>query len=294
MKNITALVAGLSISVTTITMNKTMAQTSDDRVYIQRKSFWFEGNLNGSIRRNSRDELVWQYQLDYQYRRGSDASNVANGNHLNGFKDMQQNVVRPWIHFFPVAGKIRLSISPLGHWGSWTPRADGPVKYYHEFRSTYQFTMFYKIGRVELQQRYRYERRWISAKDSAMGGFKDVFSKGGEFYSDLRKNRLRYLVRANIPINKSGSQYISVWNEAFIGFGRNVANNKLFDQNRLVCLYGRKFNQDTYPMKLEVGFLWQVAPKYDLAQYGRQNWESNLALNVYLIFDEFHKFKHKK
>jgi len=269
----------------------TNAQTTDSRSYIQRKSFWFEANINGSIKRNSTNQLVWQYQVDYQYRRGSDANNVYNGNHLNLFKDMQQQVFRPWIHYFTLQGKMRLSASPLGHWGTWTPSADGVVKYYHEFRSTYQASIYQKYGRVEIQHRYRYERRWLGAKDTAQRSAGDVFSRGGEFYSNARKNRLRYMIRANVPLNKSGSSYLSVWDEAFIGFGKNVASNKIFDQNRLVCLYGRKFNQDKYPMRLEIGLMWQIAPKYDLAAYNKQNIESNLALNVYWIFDEFHKFR---
>lgn len=271
-------------------VNTSIAQTSDNRNYVNRKSFWFEGNINGSIRRNSNNELIWQYQLDYQYRRGADGSNVSRGSYTNIFKDMQQNVLRPWIHYYPVPGKIRISVSPLGHWGSWTPSGDGAVKYYHEFRSSYQLTFYQKFGRIELQHRYRYERRWVGNKELSQGGFNDLFSQE-DFFANGRKNRLRYLMRANIPLNKSGSNYLAIWDEIFIGFGKNVANNKIFDQNRLVCLFGRKINQDSYPMKIEAGLLWQSAPKYDNPALNYQNWENNLAFNVYLIFDEFHKFR---
>lgn len=280
-----------SLAVVCVLPQIIQAQTTDNRTYIQRKSFWFEGNFNGTIKKNEADQMTWQYQLDYQYRRGSDANNIVNGQHVNLFKDMSTNVVRPWIHYFPIPGKLRFSVSPLGHWGSWTPRAEGVQKYYHEFRTSFQTTLYQKLGRIEFQQRYRYELRYVGAKDTAVGGIRDVFSKGGEFYSNARKNRLRYLVRANIPVNKSGSSYLAIWNEVFIGLGKNVSNNKILDQNRLVCLFGKKICQDSYPMKIEIGLLWQVQPKYDLSEYKNQNLESNLALNVYWIFDEFHKFK---
>src|ERR1700761_8355798 len=89
----------------------------DPRVNTQRKSFWFETNIGGSITANKR----WQYQIDYQYRRMADASYVVGGNHSNIFKDPYQQVFRPWIHYWAIPGQVRLSLSPLGYWSTRTP-----------------------------------------------------------------------------------------------------------------------------------------------------------------------------
>ncbi len=212
---------------------------------------------------------------------------------------MQQHVFRPWIHYWAVPGKARLSFSPIGQWGTWTPKQEGPHLYFTEYRSTYQLTLFQKIGKFDIQQRYRYEFRWIGKKNIAKESPADLFSKD-QFFNSGHKMRLRYLMRVNYPLNKSGKSYLSVWDELFIGIGKHTANNKVWDQNRLVALFGRKLN-GPHPIKIEVGLLWQVAPKYDLAvpatqtvSYQNNNVESNLAFQVYLIFDEFHKLFQKQ
>lgn len=271
--------------------------TKEPRVYTQRKSFWYEGNINGIIKRNDSGQVKWQYQLDWQYRRSSDASYIKDGNDLNILKDMSQHVLRPWIHYWAVPGKVRISASPIGHWGTWSPRAESnPVLYNTEYRSSYQITLYQKFNKLELQQRYRFEFRWDGSKQVAQNNLNDFFVKSN--YTN--KYRLRYNLRANYPISKSGKTYLSIWDEVFLGMGKHVSNLKVFDQNRLVALYGKKLDVPKCPMKLELGFTWQVAPKYNIdvpptqnpsyGSYMKNNWESNLCFQVYLIFDNFHKF----
>ncbi len=267
------------------------------RVWTPRYSFWFEGNLNGTLATYNNEQPKWQYQVDYQYRRNSDASYVEGGEHYNIFKDMTASIIRPWVHYWPIAGKMRLSASPLGNWASWTPKAEGSPEFFHEFRSTWQLTLYDKIGKFDIQQRYRFEFRWVADKTAAAGRVSDIFSPI-TFSDAAYRNRLRYNIRVNYPLSKK--TYLSVWDELFLGLGHHTANSKLLDQNRLVGLYGIKFNQDRYPIKLEMGFTWQVQPKYNIqipvthdASYGsyeNSNVESNLAFQVYLIFDEFHRF----
>lgn len=86
------------------------------RVYTKRYSFWFEGNFNGTIAKDDSAKVRWQYQIDYQYRRMSDASYIKNGEYYNIFKDLFQNVIRPWIHYWLVPGKVRVSFSPKSNW----------------------------------------------------------------------------------------------------------------------------------------------------------------------------------
>lgn len=287
-----------------IVMSQTAAPSQDfsnhPRAYTQRKSFWFEANLNGTLKKDDSGRTKLQYQIDWQYRRAGDANFISGGQSLNIFKEMQQHVFRPWLHYWPVSGKVRLSISPIGQWGTWTPKAEGTHLYFTEYRSTYQLTLFQKIRKFEIQQRYRYEFRWIGNKNTAKESVADLFS-ADKFLNPGHKMRLRYLMRVNYPISKSGKSYISVWDELFVGMGKHVASNKIWDQNRVVALYGRKLNGSN-PIKVELGLLWQVAPKYDMEvpatqsySYQKNNIESNLAFQVYLIFDEFDKlFKSKK
>lgn len=268
------------------------------RVYTKRYSFWFEGNFNGLLFKNDSGQVKWQYQIDFQYRRMADASYIKSGQYYNIFKDPFQQVVRPWLHYWIVDKKVRLSLSPIGHWATWSPTAEGPHTYNTEYRTSSQLTFFQKIGKVDIQQRYRYEFRWIGDAVSAQNYLNDIFSST-VIPSSGFKQRLRYMIRLNYNINKTN--YISIWNELFIGLGKNTANNKILDQNRIVGLYGKKYNQQKYPVKIEIGFTWQLLPKYNMnvpptqepgyGSFQKNNWESNLALQIYLIFDEFHKFK---
>ena len=56
------------------------------------------------------------------------------------------------------------------------------------------------------------------------------------------------------------SAYLALYDEVFIGFGKNV-NANVFDQNRLGLLLGYRFSKQ---FRLEAGYLYQTL------QYGRQ------------------------
>ena len=90
---------------------------SEPRAYTQRKSFWTEFNISGTISKDKR----WQYQMDYQYRSMSDASYIQGGQTGNIFKEPYQQVLRPWIHYWLIPGALRFSLSPIGYWVTWTP-----------------------------------------------------------------------------------------------------------------------------------------------------------------------------
>ena len=72
-------------------------QAEHPRAYDTRKSFWEETNIQGSITKDRR----WQYQLDIQYRRMSDASNIANGNHSDIFKNPYQQEFEQLVKWWP-------------------------------------------------------------------------------------------------------------------------------------------------------------------------------------------------
>lgn len=271
-----------------------------------RYSFWEETNFFGHLTADKK----WQYQVDYQYRRMSDASTINGGQHYNIFKDPYQQVLRPWIHYWIKPGAIRFSLSPLGYWATWLPpqepqstpegkSAVGQRVFFPEFRVCPQVTLVQKFGRFEVIQRYRYEFRWLGQKTQVAGDISD-FGDGYNFgpngaYGSNHAGRIRYQLRCQFPLNNAKIEkktfYVNAWNELFLAVGKNTPVNRIFNQNRLIALLGYKFNTE-YPIRVEAGVTYQALFQYSA---GAVNVENNTALTVYLIFDEFHTlFKSKK
>ncbi|MEO7990560.1 MAG: DUF2490 domain-containing protein [Chryseolinea sp.] len=298
---------------------------SSPRSYTERKSFWTEFNIGGSISKDKR----WQYQLDYQYRRAADASYIQGGSHGNIFKEGYQQVFRPWIHYWAVPGAVRLSLSPIGYWVTWTPgeetelypNKDGKTtgqSVFPEFRICPQVTTTHNIGRVQFIQRYRYEFRFLGERRAADNNLSD-FGKGFNFaptnlsdqttangwYGNNHLGRLRIQTRLQMPLNKpkmgDKTLYANVWNELFIATGHHVPNAKLLNQNRFVAMLGYRFNGDV-PIKIEGGITLQTLFAYNMntpptnpnVTYLKNNVENNTAFTVYVIFDEFHKLFARK
>lgn len=72
------------------------------------------------------------------------------------------------------------------------------------------------------------------------------------------------MVRFQIPLLgkevKDKTPYVALYDEIFVGFGKNV-NANIFDQNRLGVLLGYRFNKN---VRLEGGYINQTI------QFGRQ------------------------
>jgi hypothetical protein len=66
------------------------------------------------------------------------------------------------------------------------------------------------------------------------------------------------MVRVQVPLKgnaiKNKTPYVAMYDEIFIGFGKNV-NENIFDQNRFGLLFGYKFNDI---VRLEAGYLNQM------------------------------------
>lgn len=92
-------------------------------------------------------------------------------------------------------------------------------------------------GRIYFEHRYRFEQRWITASSNTN-----------------YKNRLRYLLRVNFPLNnyeiKNKTLFIGLYNEVFI----NLANSP-FDRNRL---FGALGYQVTSATTIQLGYLLQT------------------------------------
>ena len=118
------------------------------------------------------------------------------------------------------------------------------------------------------------------------------------------------MLRLNLSLNgkssgTKGALYLSAWDELFVGLGANTNNTKILDQNRFVFLVG-KYLKTKFPIKVELGYTMQYAPKYDVSvpsgqkaggpyDYGKLNWEMNNCLQVYFICDDINSlFKKKK
>ena len=268
-------------------------QTNHPRAYDTRQSFWTEVNVQGSITKDRR----WQYQMDLQYRRMSDASNMPGANRSDIFKNPYQQVYRPWIHYWVVPGAIRLSLSPIGYWATWTAPDQGaafanatddhaknssgnPVgvagvkTFQNEFRTCPQVTFVNNTGRFTFFNRLRYEFRWQAARVAArQNDMMDVFdfsnnswdfntnTPGGQPYGAGHKGRIRIQTRMQVLLTSKTMQkntiYFNGWNELFLGVGRHVGYNGNLDQNRTVAMLGYKLPTD-FPIRVEAGVTYQM------------------------------------
>lgn len=154
---------------------------------------------------------------------------------------------------------------------------DQPIaRAFNEHRIWEQFITKSKVGRVDIQHRYRLEQRWL---ENWLKNTENTDSLGGF----VNKNRARYRVMANIPINRremsDKTLFISIYDEVFLGFGQNIAKNVL-DQNRLYAAVGYKFNSK---FSLQLGYLNQYVIKSDGIKAER-NHTLQVAISHYIDF----------
>ncbi len=107
----------------------------------------------------------------------------------------------------------------------------------NENRIWQQLLMKNNIGRFFFEHRYRAEQRWLKSQNN-----------------NLYRDRIRYLIRMNIPLNKktieSNTLFLSFYDELFI----NITSNP-FDRNRL---YGALGFQFTNGLNLQLGYMAQT------------------------------------
>lgn len=78
----------LALLISLMSLSQTPNYNSTDRrVNSNRNSFWFEANLNGTISGYTDSSTKFQYLLDLQYRRMSDANYIVDGQKANIFAD---------------------------------------------------------------------------------------------------------------------------------------------------------------------------------------------------------------
>lgn len=126
---------------------------------------------------------------------------------------------------------------------------------YTEHRIFEMIQLSQKQGILDLSHRFMLEQRFVGTYSSPSLNKEDAYPL---------LNRIRYLLRMQVPIAgreiKDRTPYINVYDEIFLGFGKNV-NNNVFDQNRIGALFGYRWSKN---IRLEAGFLSQIL------QLGRQ------------------------
>jgi hypothetical protein len=138
-------------------------------------------------------------------------------------------------------------------------------------------TLADKTPSVDLSHRFMFEQRWIGRYSNPSLDREDEFKLSYRF---------RYMLRIQIPFKGKEivdkTPFIVLYDEIFIGFGKNV-NENIFDQNRIGVLIGYKFNQ---LLRIEAGYLSQII------QLGREINSSNvfqynngIIVNLYFNLD---------
>lgn len=208
--------------------------------------------LRAQNRLQSHNSLIWMNQFhtinlgkgwavlaEYQWRR------------TEGLKSWQQSLLRGGIQYrfsngvSVLAGYGWIETFP---YGEYPPAASKP---FPEHRIYQQVSWNDNIGRVVLQHRGRLEQRFLGVLNPNATDDREVTR-----WNYL--NRLRYQIKATVPINHptlaDKTVYVSAFDEIFIGFGKNV-NANIFDQNRLSFLLGYKLSSR---FSLEAGYINQT------------------------------------
>lgn len=193
----------------------------------------------------------WELHLEGQWRR-----------HDLGLK-WQQLLLRPGVNF-----ELNPNVIFTAGYGfvDTFQYGDYPVPYrFPEHRLFQQALLKHKVGKLDLQHRYRLEQRFFGVRsDPAI-----------DIIDDSRyENRFRHLTRVNIPLTSDKKVYIGTFDEFFINFGRNVAAN-VFDQNRAYVALGLPVAKGT---KIEIGYMLQI-----IQQRNGRVFEYNHTLQVNLF-----------
>ncbi len=221
---------------------------------------WY--NYFGTININTKFGI----HTEYQWRRN------------NIITDWQQSLLRVGINY-SINPRVLLRVG-YG-WIETYPYGDVPInsmgKDFTEHRLFEMIQIIHKEGRIDFSHRFMLEQRYVGYYSAANISKEDQYNL---------LNRARYMFRVQIPLtetetSKEGMPYIALYDEVFIGFGKNV-NANIFDQNRIAFLLGYRFNKS---IRVEAGYLNQIV------QFGRtidsknvfQN-NKGIILNSYFTF----------
>ena len=193
---------------------------------------WFQ--YNGDHKLGAR----WTLHTEYQARR------------VRFVRDWQQRLARVGLGYQVLprvqlgAGYTSFITHPYGDYPTAGTGVPFPERRLHQ-----DVQLSDTVGRITLVHRFRLEQRWLGQLPE--GGSRTVESW-------QYQNRIRYQLEATIPLQgrrvDDHEWYLNVFDELFMGFGRNVQNN-VFNQNRISGGIGYQFNSD---FQLGLNYLYQI------------------------------------
>jgi hypothetical protein len=180
---------------------------------------------------------------EYQFRRA------------NVITDWQQSLLRLGLNYqLHPAVQLRVGYGSIETFPYGEFPLNGFGKQFTEHRIFQMAQLSQKVGKVDFSHRFMLEQRFVGKYASANAAREDEFPL---------LHRMRYMVRMQVPLKGNEIQdktpYLALYDEVFVGFGKNV-NANVFDQNRIGVLIGYRFNKT---VRLEGGYLNQTL------QYGR-------------------------
>ena len=207
----------------------------------------------------------WSWHAEFQCRR------------VYWIATAQQNLFRTGINYQPnkkILFRVGYTNAETFPYGEFPLNSMG--KQYSENRAFEMISISDKINQIDLTNRFMLEQRFVGKYSSASLTKEDDYSY---------VNRIRYMFRIQMPLQKkvtsNHAPYLAVYDEIFIGFGKNIGEN-VFDQNRIGVLFGYKFND---LIKIEGGYLSQIV------QLGREvdnknvfQYNDGVILNTILAF----------
>lgn len=227
------------------------AAAQNNRINTSENIGWY--NFFGTIKLNDQ----WGIHTEYQWRRD------------NFITDWQQSLLRIGVNY---QLNPRVLLRAGYAWIETFPYGEIPIngmgRDFTEHRIFEMVQLSHKEGLVDFSHRFMLEQRFVGRYTSANVNSEDDFPL---------LHRMRYMIRLQVPLKgreiKDKTPYAAVYDEVFIGFGKNV-NANVFDQNRIGALLGYRFNKN---FRLEAGYLNQTV------QFGRQ-------INGQNVFQNNHGF----
>jgi len=203
---------------------------------------------------------------EYQFRRNEIIS------------QWQQSLLRFGVNY-QIDPKVQVRIGYA--WIETFPYGEIPIngmgKDFTEHRLFQMATITDRLSIVDFSHRFMLEQRWV-------GRYSDGSLTEEDDFPFL--NRFRYMLRIQVPLKgkeiKDKTPYLAVYDEIFIGFGKNVTEN-IFDQNRVGILLGYRFSPI---VRIEAGYfnqMLQLAREMDNRNVFQHN--NGIILNFNFNFD---------
>lgn len=174
----------------------------------------------------------------------------------NVITNWQQSLLRVGVNYQP---NSRIMFR-LGYaWIETFPYGEIPInglgRDFTEHRIFQMAQLTHREGIVDFSHRFMLEQRFVGRYSAASVTHEDEFPL---------LHRMRYMGRVQLPLKgreiKDKTPYAALYDELFVGFGKNV-NANVFDQNRIGILLGYRFSKH---IRVEAGYLNQTV------QFGRQ------------------------